>query len=294
MGYGDRLMAIGDAWDLYQRDPQGRKVAIGDGALLATDAIELGWRLDFFLANQQEADAGDVQWVHSYPSHRPYIDYPEMRRQLELQGQFIEKHRKLVSRLGRYIWRDDYRAKPAPVQLMPGEMDAVQAWIDQRPAEVRHEPFALIEPYIKSVAPPSKQYPVESFAEVARRLSQVMPVYQISSPDRPTLPGLESVRPSSFREALAFIKAADIYIGPEGGLHHGAAAMETKAVVVFGGYVSPQVTGYPELHVNLTGGAERSCGTRYGLCPHCAEAFSNITPEHVVDEARRLIAGEHL
>ena len=59
----------------------------------------------------------------------------------------------------------------------------------------------------------------------------------------------------SFRHALAILERARLYVGGEGGLHHGAAAVGVGGVVLFGGFVPPLVTGYA-VHANLTGGAE--------------------------------------
>lgn len=41
MGYGDELMALGDAWRVHQADPRRRRVAIGDGKRLWCDHPEL-------------------------------------------------------------------------------------------------------------------------------------------------------------------------------------------------------------------------------------------------------------
>jgi ADP-heptose:LPS heptosyltransferase len=75
-----------------------------------------------------------------------------------------------------------------------------------------------------------------------------------------------------------------LYIGPEGGLHHGAAAVGIPAVVLFGGFIPPQVTGY-KTHVNLTGGADFFCGSLQA-CKHCAEAMERIKSKHVCDAAK--------
>jgi hypothetical protein len=69
---------------------------------------------------------------------------------------------------------------------------------------------------------------------------------------------------SSFRRATfarpPASSGAALLISPEGGLHHAAAALGVRAVVIFGGFISPATTGY-ELHTNLfTGG--QACGMR--------------------------------
>lgn len=281
MSYGDRLMAIGDAWKQYQADPLRRKVAIGDGRRVDTAQADLLWGLDF-LATQDDVDAGQaLSWVYSYPHHRPYIDYAEMRRQLGWRRLLRPFGFGLTRLLGHYCYDLSYRPTPAPIRLRPEELSIVDEWSAR--------PFVALEPHIKAGAPESKQWPVGRFAAVAAALATEIPVYQIGAPDSPALPGLPQIRPRSFRESLAYLRAARLYIGPEGGLHHGAAAMGTRAVVIYGGFTSPLITGY-DFQVQLTGGASYACGTRRGRCPHCVEHLGRITVEEVVGEARRLLA----
>ncbi len=88
----------------------------------------------------------------------------------------------------------------------------------------------------------------------------------------------------NFRQAMAMLSTAAIYIGPEGGLHHAAAALGIPAVVIFGGFISPKVTGYKE-HVNLyTGESELGCGASLP-CRCCHAALARISVDEVVTAA---------
>ncbi|UTU09469.1 hypothetical protein CcrBL47_gp183 [Caulobacter phage BL47] len=281
MGIGDKMMAIGDAWRLHRDDPFNRRVAIGDGRIIDQTDNDLLFGLNFIARAGHMVEREEVQWVISYPGNRPYIDYQAMRRALVAQGQRVFKQKKLASTLGRYIWKMDYRPTPAPIKQTAEEEMITARWAKT--------PFVAIEPYIKDAAPRAKQWPVEYMAETVRRLrDQGVKVVQISAGGQDIMPGATMAATRSYREALAVLKAASLYIGPEGGLHHGAAAMGTKAVVMFGGYIDPLVTGY-DMHVNLTGGVEQSCGVREGHCPHCKEAMAKITPDLVMDHAVRLL-----
>jgi len=277
MSYGDRLMALGDAWALYQADPMKRRIAIGDGVKLDESQPDLSWGLDFLATPADLASSEPLQWVHSYPHHRPYIDYAAMRAALGWRWHLKHLGFGPTRLLGRYLFNLDYRATPAPIVLKPEELALSAEWAAK--------PFVALEPYIKAGAPPSKQWPIERFAAVAHALSRELPVYQISAPDSPVLEGIPQIRPRSFRESMAYLKAAQLYIGPEGGLHHAAAAVGTRAVVVYGGFTSPRITGYA-FHTQLTGGATEACGTRYGLCPHCREHLDRITVAEVLTAAR--------
>jgi hypothetical protein len=65
-------------------------------------------------------------------------------------------------------------------------------------------------------------------------------------------------------------------------MHHGAAAVGVGGVVLFGGFIPPQTTGYA-IHANLTGGAE-ACGS-LAACAHCRDAMDRIEVEEVVEHA---------
>ena len=46
------------------------------------------------------------------------------------------------------------------------------------------------------------------------------------------------------------INEVDFYVGPEGGFGHVAAALNKKAVLYFGGWISPDIIGY-NFHENI-------------------------------------------
>ncbi len=287
MGYGDNLMAIGDAYSIWMRQPveTKRKVAVGNGSWL-TDLGDLTYGLDeFLISNQQEGLLPGTPWVISKPGMRPYIDYAAMRTALRRQGIIIEKQSKLSSRLGRYIWNLGYKATPAPFVLT----DAEQELVDRAQAS---GPFIAVEPFLKDGAPTSKQYPVARMREVALRLAKDVQVFQISHSSAPELdPSIPRIKTTGFRQTVAYLKAAGLYIGPEGGLHHGSAAVGTRAVVLFGGYIPPSVTGY-DFHVNLTGGATQFTGIKHG-CNHCIKAMNNITVDEILRHARTQLELEY-
>lgn len=286
MGYGDHLMAIGAAARQHAADALRRPVAIGDGRRVDMRCPELRWGLDF-LATQATIDAGiAATWIISHQGFRPYHDYAEMRRQWHARHPLRRwlpggpKPQQLVRRLGHYVFNLDHRAVPAPLALSDQERRLATQWA--------RAPFVVIEPHIKGQASPSKRWPFERYVQVARALRRHCAVYQIGAPDMPSLDDLPRLPTRSFREVLPFLKAAELYIGPEGGLHHAAAAMATPAVVIYGGYVPPAVTGY-DFHVNLTGGVE-ACGTHTRTCPHCIDAMQRIDVDEVIDAAQRLLA----
>lgn len=284
MSYGDKLMALGDAWKQHVDDALHRPVAIGNGTTIDLTHHELAWGLHFLATPEQLAAGVEVTWLHAYRRNHPHIDYDAMERaQRRLRPWlrlFPTKHK--GGQCPFWIFDMTYRAKPAPVRLNDAELELVSIWSAHS--------FVAIEPRLQSAAPTAKQWPVARYAELARRLGRQYRVIQIGAPGSVPLPGIEQLRPRSFRESLAYLKAARLYIGPEGGLHHGSAAMGTRAVVLFGGFVPPSVTGY-DFHVNLTGGETRFCGTKAPRrCRHCEAAMARISVDEVEQHARRLLA----
>lgn len=93
------------------------------------------------------------------------------------------------------------------------------------------------------------------------------------------LNGVRFVVTPDFRRACAVLAASKAYVGPEGGLHHAAAALGVPAVVLFSEFISPEFTGYA-MHRNLRH-AGPACGARLP-CAGCRASMEAIT----VDEVR--------
>lgn len=256
MGLGDNLMATGLARGAQAR---GKRIAFGDGRKIIWDHHSR----DIFQNNPNIALPGterrpDVAWIPFYKGSRIY------------------------NRKGpddRWIWNMDFR--PTPGEIIFSESEKCDGRRFGRG-------FVLIEPNVetwKQVAP-NKDWGFDRYQVVADRLRnigcRVMQFHHISG--RPKLDRVEVALTHSFRDALAIMSHAALYVGPEGGLHHGAAAVGIPAVVLFGGFIPPQVTGY-STHTNLTGGAE-ACG-RYTPCQHCKEAMAAIAEDEVIASAER-------
>lgn len=159
------------------------------------------------------------------------------------------------------VWRwRPYRPAPARI-LLPADL---LHWAEQYRGRV------VIEKRIKPGSPANKQW--GRWAELEAL--------------RPDLPWFEMPELPSFAHALAVLCAARAAVLPEGGLHHGAAAVGCKAVVIFGGFISPAVTGYDQ-HRNIFTGGE-ACGNR-DSCDHCRQAMAKITPQMVLRELEQIL-----
>ena len=86
-----------------------------------------------------------------------------------------------------------------------------------------------------------------------------------------------------FRLSSAVINCVDLYVGPEGGFGHVAAALNKKAVIYFGGWIHPDITGY-DFHKNVYVDLDGSpCGSMSYKCSHCIKCRETITPVFMYD-----------
>lgn len=240
---------------------RGKSVAFGDGTKIRWDQYSPSiFDRNPNIANPQQIHRSNLEWIPFYKGHRLYN----------------------TNGGDRWIWNYEFKAKPGEIYFSDRE---------RKFAEVHKPGFIVIEPNVphwKSVAP-NKQWPVWKFNEVAKLLvARGHRVVQFTHGSvGHNLPYATQIATPDFRKALAVLRRAALYIGPEGGLHHGAAAVGVPAVVLFGGFIPPQVTGY-DTHTNLTGGAE-ACGM-FGACNHCRKALERISVEEVADAAFKHLA----
>lgn len=150
--------------------------------------------------------------------------------------------------------------------------------------------FIVIEPNVpeeKSVAV-NKRWPFERWQIVADQLrKEGHEIVQFRHRGGRALQGVHEIKTPTFRKALTVLGHARMFLGCEGGMHHGAAAVGIGAVVLFGGFISPRTTGYG-FHSNLfTAANGEACGS-LNECEHCKQAMLAITPDMVLTEARRI------
>lgn len=242
---------------------RGKRIAFGDGRRIIWDQhSETVFRGNPNIARPGHERHRDLEWIPFYKGSRLYNRHDREN--------------------DRWVWNLEFQIQPGEVFFTDREKTGGQ----------RHGTgFIIIEPEVPAwkTSSPNKDWGRSRYIEVARGLkADGFRIIQLTYPGiaRPVMDGAERVKTADFRDALAIMASAALYIGPEGGLHHGAAAVGKRAVVIFGGFIPPSVTGY-RTHTNLTGGVE-ACGSLHA-CPHCRAALDSITPEQVYDAARKLL-----
>lgn len=260
MGYGDELMATGFARGAAAR---GKRIAFGDGKqILWTHHSPEIFRGNPNIAQPGTERASDVEWVPFYRGNRLY------NRQ-------DDEH-------SRWIWNYDFRPPRGELFFEKRELERGLAG----------KGCVILEssiPFKRSAV--NKRWPLARWARLARLLERDgLQVRQFSHSMRTggdMVQGVREIYTATFREAAAVLREAMLVITPEGGLHHAAAAVGTPAVVLFGSFIPPQVTGY-EGHENIAVG--EPCG-KYVPCNHCRAAMEQISSETVHEAARRLLNG---
>jgi len=260
MGYGDDIMGTGLARGFAKR---GALAAFGDGKRI----IWGPWSEEMFrhnpnIARPEALGVRQVEWVPHYKGSRMY--------------------NKSVN--GKWVW--NYKFK-----VIPGEFYFDQK--EKKLADTFHTGFTVIEPNLpwqKKVAY-NKDWGAENFDrvnEVLQKCGHRVIQFEHNNTKR-RLDNVTFLKFNNFRDVIAVLSKASLFIGHEGGMHHASAAVGVKAVVIMGGFIPPSVVGYDN-HVNLTGGVE-ACGN-IEPCVHCRNAMKKITPDEVVASAGKLIEGE--
>jgi len=253
MGFGDNLMASGMARGASLR---GKKIAFGDGRRILWDQHSK----HIFQNNPNIATPGDEQrhdleWIHHYKGLRLY--------------------NKQVG--GKFVWNYDFVPKPGQIYFTENE---------ESHGRRNGRGFVVIEPNLPrwKVTSYNKDWGIAKYQAVATWLKQQgIRVTQFVYGHEPVLRDVSPLETKSFRDAVAVLGSAWLYVGPEGGLHHGAAAMGTPGVVLFGGFIPPSVTGY-KFHTNLSG-TDEPCGN-LNKCEHCRAAMAAISVDQVTEAAR--------
>lgn len=257
-GYGDELIATGLARGVAAR---GKRIAFGDGRRIMWGPHSA----EIFKNNPNIASPGsernpDIEWVPYYKGHRVYN----------------------IGKGDHWVWNYQFKPRPGEVFLDAGEIAFAQ----------RVKPgFVVIEPNVPWQKPQAmnKDWGLRNYQAVADRLRMDGHEVVQFAVGRDRLSGVRSLSTPSFRHSLAVLQRAAMVICPEGGLHHAAAAMGTKAVVLFGGFIPPAATGY-DMHINLTGGAV-ACG-RIAPCKHCRAAMDQISVKDVMTAVQRTLNQE--
>jgi hypothetical protein len=175
-----------------------------------------------------------------------------------------------------------------PVRLRPWvfltEAERARGALHPRQIAIHSSAAAAVVPFA------NKEWGAENLAAVARLLAPDFKLVQLGSARDPTLPVDSDLRGKTTpREAAAVVASSLVFVGLEGFLTHLARAVDTPAVVIFGGRVRPETAGY-SCNANFFSAIACSpCGLR-NTCDFAHACMTRIAPAAVAAAARELAA----
>jgi len=185
--------------------------------------------------------------------------------------------------VGKTLYKWTWKAyKPIPAEIIFTD--------EEREFAEPYRGMIMLEPHVKNTGHHNKDWgpinwqQLDSLLHTVRGSAQAV---QCGPPGTRWLLHTTGVVTDTFRKACAVLSVCRAFVGAEGGLMHAAAAVGVPAVIVYGGFISPKVTGYP-MHRNLFTGTGLGCGVRVD-CPHCAAAMARITPKMVLEQLKEIL-----
>jgi hypothetical protein len=129
-----------------------------------------------------------------------------------------------------------------------------------------------------------KEWGIENF----QRLRDLMPevrFVQVGIPSDPLLANVTDGRHLTARQTAAAIRKSLFFVGLEGGLMHLAKAVGRRAIVIYGGFLKPELSGYREnINIYVPVDCSPCFHSDYGH-DECKtmECMKAITPESVLE-----------
>lgn len=247
MGLGDELLASGRARRLHEKT--GKRVCIVDRRG-APRWHEIWDGVEFLSKTLGQ----DVVTLADGPGCRPYI---------------------AGVRCGKVIFNLDHVAIPGTI--------AISEQHQREGARLMPDQAVIVEPGYKGTnSADNKDWGWHNWVTLSTALMTIGHlVVQLVLPGRKALPDVWQIHADGVHGFAACVKQASLVITTEGGMHHTAAAVNTPAVVIWGGFTSPEFLGYLD-QMNIYDEHKMSpCGSR-GSCAHCRERMNAISVERVL------------
>jgi ADP-heptose:LPS heptosyltransferase len=191
---------------------------------------------------------------------------------------------------------------PRPLMTMMAECVGLKLQTDQLdPPEVLPRPVlakeisSLAKPLIViqpqgSHWTPNKQWPIESWAELIRKLATEFEIVEVGKES--LFAGQDfGARFHSFTGTTTIeefgwiVSQASVFVGPSSGGMHFANAFQVPSVIIFGGYESPEGYQYPRTRAFFSAVPCAQCWLTTP-CPYDRKCLSTIRAEDVYDAVR--------
>ena len=271
MGYGDDLLVTSLAAKIKKQFPE-RQIVIGIAEK------NHAFHSPIYENNPNIADCRNLD--NNKPIH--LIDYHELNRP------YIDYKKSIPNN---YVWRN---FKPVPGEIFFSDQEKIEAkkiiseakefWNAYHNKKFRRMIFletssTKIDDTQFSFKHKNKDWGIQNWTRLINKLKNDYLIIQSTHTQTKKIKGIFTPQVTDFRLACAILNEVDFYVGPEGGFGHVAAALNKKAVLYFGGWISPDVIGY-EFHENIYYEDKQSpCGVKLKLCEHCSKARKVITTD---------------
>ena len=200
--------------------------------------------------------------------------------------------------LNQYFVRDPESEKWIEDQsAIPGEIYFDKQEIKEFNNLNTNKPYVIIQPFFskgKFINGDFKEYqhyvnrniPIDLVNEIVNIFKNKIDFYFLNheqfgyQEELKQLSNIKMINVMSFRESMYYLSKSIGYFGIEGGLHHVAGALKKNAIVIFGHWISPILTGYP-FHNNISSSSTKyGCGT-FTPCIRCIEFLNNLSSSYI-------------
>ena len=283
MGLGDDLMITGIVEQEYIKHPDKQIVVGSLKRNLIFDSL-------VYLNNPKITPSKKLN--KNKPVH--FIDYNDENR-------FYINYEKCDH--NNISWRTDFKLIPGRIYFSKTEITDAKNMLKKanifwsNKTETKHKGIIFFESYstkqnheFYSYKMKNKNWGEENWIKLIDRLKDKYLIIQSVHEKAKKIDGVfYSENEFDFRTACAVLNNCDMFLGNEGGFGHAAAALNKKALIYFGGWISPQSTGYT-MHENIYYDDFNSpCGAIGYLCHHCEKARKSFTPEYFEEKIQLIL-----
>ena len=286
MGYGDDLMVTALASQVKKKYPN-RQIVIGNVAK------KQAYHSIVYDNNPNITDCRlidktkPIHIIDYHSGNRPYINYKKSKDSKK------------------YFWNKSFKPTPGEIYFTENEKKksylilkkAINDWNKRNTQKFKSIIFletssTKIDDSQFSIKHKNKDWGNENWSKLINKLNNDFLIIQPKHDKSKLFENVYVTETINFREACAVLSNCDLFLGHEGGFGHASAALEKKAIVYFGGWIPPEVTGY-SFHENIYYESIQSpCGEFKKICSHCEDARKNIKVDNLEERIRKVLSSK--
>ncbi len=282
MGYGDDLLVTSFAEKIKKKYPE-RQIVIGN-AKKKQAFHSIIYENNPNISNCNKLDLKKpIHIIDYHPGNRPYIDYKK-------------------SSSTNYVWNENFKPSPGQIYFSKKEISDAKEIIEKskifwkKNNNNNYKKIIFLETSSTkindkqfSIKHRNKEWGLDNWLNLINNLRKEYLIIQSVHNKTQNINGVFAPDNMDFRLACAVMDQCNLYVGPEGGFGHVAAALKKNAVLYFGGWISPRTIGY-DFHENIYFNDKLSpCGQYKNLCDHCEEARKKITVKFFETKIRKFL-----